>query len=162
MIIGEIRRFIRDNSSLKITRSLRDIAYRALSIRENLQKSMDDNPTVDDIANVMQIPTRDVAMALDAISDPISIYESAYNDEDGNIMVLDQIRDPSYEERLIERTALKQAIESLNPREREILNLRYFMGKTQMEISDEIGISQAQVSRLEKDAIKMLEKLSLL
>ena len=160
MIIGEIRRYIRDSSALKVTRSLRDIAYQALTIREGLQKSTDNVPTVEDIASLMQIPTQDVAMALDAISDPISIYESAYNDDDGNLLVLDQIRDPSCEEKLIEQTALKQAIESLNPREREILNLRYFMGKTQMEISDEIGISQAQVSRLEKDAIKLLAELS--
>ena len=160
MIIGEIRRFIRDSSSLKVTRSLRDIAYKALSVKDDLLKTMNDSPTVDDIANAMNLPIKDVAMALDAISDPISIYESAYNDEDGNLLVLDQIKDPLCEDSLIEKTALKQAINSLNPREREILNLRYFMGKTQMEISDEIGISQAQVSRLEKDALKTLEQIS--
>ena len=160
MIIGEIRRFIRDSSSLKVTRSLREIAYQALTIKESLQKNMDNNPTVEDIALEMKIPTSEVAMALDAIADPISIYESAYNDEESSLLVLDQIHDPSCEEKLIEQTALKQAIESLSPREREILNLRYFMGKTQMEISDEIGISQAQVSRLEKDAIKTLSIMS--
>ena len=160
MIIGEIRRFIRDSSSLKVTRSLRDIAYKALSVKDDLLKTMNDSPTVDDIANAMNLPIKDVAMALDAISDPISIYESAYNDEDGNLLVLDQIKDPLCEDSLIEKTALKQAINSLNPREREILNLRYFMGKTQMEISDEIGISQAQVSRLEKDALKTLGQIS--
>ena len=160
MIIGEIRRFIRDSSSLKVTRSIRDIAYKALSVREQLQKKTDNTPTVDDIANIMQIPTSEVAMALDAISDPISIYESAYNDEDGNLLILDQIKDTTSEDKLIEQTTLKQAICSLNPREREILNLRYFMGKTQMEISDQIGISQAQVSRLEKEAIKTLAELS--
>ncbi len=160
MIIGEIRRFLRDSSSLKVTRSLRDTAYKALTARESLQRTMIDEPTVDDIAHNLNIPVQEVAMALDAISDPISIYESAYNDEDGNLLVLDQIKDPTSEDRLIEQTALKQAIESLNPRERQILNMRYFIGKTQTEISEEIGISQAQVSRLEKDAIKMLCQLS--
>lgn len=160
MIIGEIRRFLRDSSSLKVTRSLRDTAYKALTVRESLQRTMTDEPTVDDIALNLNIPVQEVAMALDAISDPVSIYESAYNDEDGNLLVLDQIKDPSSEDRLIEQTALKQAIEALNPRERQILNMRYFIGKTQTEISQEIGISQAQVSRLEKDAIKMLGQLS--
>ena len=103
MIIGEIRRFIRDSSSLKVTRSLRDIAYKALSVRENLQNTSDNAPSIEDIAKLMQIPTRDVAMALDAISDPISIYENAYHDEDGNLLVLDQIRDPIGEEKLIEK-----------------------------------------------------------
>ena len=157
MIIGEIRRFLRDNNSVKVTRSLRDIAYKALSARERLQKNSCDEPSLSDIASEIEVPLSDVAFALDAISDPISLYETVYNDEDGNFLVLDQLKDPTNEDSWLEKTALKEALVSLNSREREILILRYFKGKTQTEISNEIGISQAQVSRLEKNAIKILK-----
>lgn len=157
MIIGEIRRFLRDNNSVKVTRSLRDIAYKALSARERLQKNSCDEPSLSDIASEIEVPLSDVAFALDAISEPLSLYETVYNDEDGNFLVLDQLKDPTNEDSWLEKTALKEALVSLNSREREILILRYFKGKTQTEISNEIGISQAQVSRLEKNAIKILK-----
>ncbi len=157
MIIGEIRRFLRDSNAFKVTRGLRDIAYKALSAREELSKNSIEDPNLDDIANMINIPREEVAMALDAISEPLSIYENVYNDEDGNFLVLDQIKDPTNEDSWLEKTALKEAMFSLNERERDILNLRYFQGKTQTEISDEIGISQAQVSRLEKNALKVIK-----
>lgn len=158
MIIGEIRRFLRDNNPMKVTRSLRDIAYKALGARENLQKS-NVEPTLENIAKSINIPLRDVAFALDAISEPVSLYETVFNDDDGNFLVVDQLKDPSSEDNWLEKTALMEAISSLDKRERDILNMRYFMGKTQMEISDQIGISQAQVSRLEKNALKILKQI---
>ena len=158
MIIGEIRRFLRDNNALKVTRSLRDIAYKALGAREELQKTCHDEPSLEDISSIIGFPVSEVACALDAISEPLSIYETVYNDDDGNFLVLDQLKDPkSNEDSWLEQTALKEALFDLDEREREILTLRYFMGKTQMEISDLIGISQAQVSRLEKNAISFLK-----
>lgn len=159
MIIGEIRRFLRDNNSVKVTRSLRDIAYKALTVRENLQKISQDDPTVDEIAQELGINSKDVACALDAISEPLSLYETVYNDSEGNLLVVDQIKDPSNEDSWLEKTALKEALINLDKRERDILMLRYFMGKTQTEISNEIGISQAQVSRLEKNAIQLLREI---
>ncbi len=159
MIIGEIRRYLRDNSALKVTRSIRDTAYRALTAREEIQKETCDEPTVDEIAKKLNLPIQEVACALDAISDPVSIYDPVYNDDDGNFTFIDQLKDSTSEDSWIEQTSLKESLLSLNKREREIINLRYFVGKTQMEISNEIGISQAQVSRLEKNAIKILKEI---
>lgn len=159
MIIGEIRRFLRDNNPLKVTRSLRDIAYKALSAREKLQKVATDEPTIDEIAKEIDFPTSEVALALDAISEPLSLYETVFNDDDGAFLVLDQLKDPTTEDSWLEKTALKDAISNLDKREREILMLRYYKGKTQMEISNQIGISQAQVSRLEKNALKLLKEI---
>lgn len=159
MIIGEIRRFLRDNNPMKVTRSLRDTAYKALSAREQLQKDSTLEPTLENIASAIDIPLRDVAFALDAISEPVSLYDTVFNDDDGNFLVVDQLKDPSSEDNWLEKTALLEAISSLDERERDILNMRYFMGKTQMEISDQIGISQAQVSRLEKNALKILKEI---
>ena len=159
MIIGEIRRFLRDNSSLKVSRGLRDTAYKALSIREDLLKNSNDEPTVEEIALALKLPTYEVACALDAITEPLSIYDPIYNDEEGNFTVLDQIKDPTSEDSWIEKTSLSEALDRLTSREREIINLRYFLGKTQTEISNQIGISQAQVSRLEKNAIKLLKEI---
>lgn len=159
MIIGEIRRYLRDNSALKVTRSVRDTAYRALSVREELQKETCIEPTIDEIAKKLELPIQEVACALDAISDPVSIYDPVYNDDDGNFSFIDQIKDSTSEDMWIEQTSLKDSIQMLSKREREIITLRYFVGKTQMEISDEIGISQAQVSRLEKNAIKVLKEI---
>ena len=157
MIIGEIRRFLRDSNAFKVTRGLRDIAYKALSKREELARNSQDEPTLDEIAKEINIPLEDVAMALDAISEPISLYENVYNDDDGNFLVLDQIKDPHTEDGWLEKTALKEAMLTLDEREQDILNLRYYQGKTQTEISEEIGISQAQVSRLEKNALKLIK-----
>lgn len=159
MIIGEIRRFLRDNSALKVTRSLRDTAYKALSVREEIQRTTYIEPTVEEIAKKLNLPIYDVACALDAISEPISIYDPVYNDDEGNFTVIDQLKDPISEDNWIEQTALQEALQGLSKREREIINLRYFVGKTQTEISNEIGISQAQVSRLEKNAIKILKEV---
>lgn len=159
MIIGEIRRYLRDNSALKVTRSIRDTAYKALTAREEIQKETCDEPTIDEIAKRLNLPIQEVACALDAISDPVSIYDPVYNDDDGNFTFIDQLKDSTSEDSWIEQTSLKESLLSLNKREREIITLRYFVGKTQMEISNEIGISQAQVSRLEKNAIKILKEI---
>ena len=157
MIIGEIRRFLRDSNAFKVTRGLRDIAYKALTKKEELLRLSNDEPTLDEIANELNIPIQDVAMALDAISDPVSLYESVFSDDDGNFLVLDQIKDPTSEDTWLENASLIDAIKTLDSREQDILNLRYFQGKTQTEISEEIGISQAQVSRLEKNALKTIK-----
>ena len=157
MILGEIKRFLRDNNSLKVTRSLRDIAYKALSAKEFLTKTSTTEPSLEDIAKTIGIPLNEVACALDAISEPLSLYETVYNDDDGGFLVLDQLKDPTNEDSWLERTTLKEALKDLGTREQQILELRYFVGKTQTEISEEIGISQAQVSRLEKNAIKLLK-----
>lgn len=157
MIIGEIKRFLRDSSSLKVTRSLRDVAYKALQVRESLMKTENDEPTIDKIALDLDMPVKDVACALDAISEPVSLFDTVYNDDNDSFLVMDQIKDSSTEDSWIENTLLHQAINGLDEREQQILYLRYYIGKTQMEISDEIGISQAQVSRLEKNAIKSIK-----
>ena len=159
MIIGEIKRFLRDNNSLKVTRSLRDIAYKALQVREALLKETTDEPTVDEIANGLDMPVRDVAYALDAISEPVSLFDTVYNDDNDSFLVMDQIKDSSTEDSWVENTMLHEAIKNLDEREKQILFLRYYIGKTQMEISDEIGISQAQVSRLEKNALKYIKSI---
>lgn len=157
MIIGEIKRFLRDNNSLKVTRSLRDIAYKALQVREALMKDSQDEPTVDEIALGLEMPVRDVAYALDAITEPVSLFDTVYNDDNDTFLVMDQIKDSSTEDNWVENTMLHEALRSLDEREQQILYLRYYIGKTQMEISKDIGISQAQVSRLEKNALKFIK-----
>ena len=157
MIIGEIRRFLRDNNSLKVSRSLRDIAYKALTAKELLSKNGIDQPNLEDIAKMLDCSVSEVSTALDAISEPLSIYETVYSDDDGGLLVLDQLKDPTNEDGWLEKTTLKECLNNLDSREKQILTLRYFVGKTQTEISDEIGISQAQVSRIEKNAIKTLK-----
>lgn len=159
MIIGEIRRYLRDNSNVSVSRSLRDIAYKALQARDKLSVNKPDDPTIDEIATEAGLSSRDVLNALDAISEPISLYEPVYNDNTETVMVMDQIGDiKNSSENFIEKVALKEALSKLNSREKEILWLRYFIGKTQVEISDQVGISQAQVSRLEKNALKEIKK----
>lgn len=159
MIIGEIKRFLRDNNSIRVSRSLRDIAYRALKAREVLGKDSVEEPRIEDIANYLEVDVKDVAIAMDAISDPISLGEPVYNEGDDTIFLMDQVSDNKHsEENWIENINLKDALSKLNEREKEIVMLRYYIGKTQMEVSDEIGISQAQVSRLEKNAIEQIKK----
>ena len=159
MIIGEIKRFLRDNNSIRVSRSLRDIAYKALKSREMLLKTNAEEPTVDMIAEDLDIDVSEVAIALEAISDPMSLGEPVYNDGDDTIYLVDQVSDSKVSEDIwIEDINLKDALTKLNDREKEIVNLRYFIGKTQMEVSEEIGISQAQVSRLEKNAISSIKK----
>ena len=159
MIIGEIRRFLRDSSNVSVSRSLRDIAYKALQARDKLSENKPYDPTIDEIADEAGLTTREVLNALDAISEPISLYEPVYNDNSETVMVMDQIGDyKNSNDEFIEKVALKEALTKLTSREKEILWLRYFIGKTQVEISDQVGISQAQVSRLEKNALKEIKK----
>ena len=159
MIIGEIRRFVRDNSAVRVSRSLRDIAYKALQARERLSKKTSTEPNIEQIAMEAQLPTRQILTALDAISEPISLFEPVYNDSTENVMVMDQIKDiKNSSEEFIDHVALKEALNNLGMREKEILWLRYYLGKTQVEISNQVGISQAQVSRLEKNALEEIKK----
>ena len=158
MIIGEIRRFQRDRTSIKVTRSLRDIAYRALQAKEEIEKSSNTEASISDIASKINEKPHTVSDSLYAIMDPVSIFDNVYSDGEDSLQLFDQIKDPkSTEDNWIERTTLNDGINGLPDREKNILYLRYFVGKTQTEISDEIGISQAQVSRLEKDAIKHIK-----
>lgn len=159
MIVGEIKRFLRDANSVRVSRSLRDVAYRTLKAKEELMKTCDDEPTIDQIAEFMDLPMNEVAIAMEAISDPLSLSDPVYNDGDDTIYLMDQVGDDRVsEEKWVEDLNLKDALNKLDDREKEILNLRYFVGKTQMEVSEEIGISQAQVSRLEKNAISEIKK----
>ena len=159
MIIGEIKRFLRDNNSVRVSRSLRDIAYRVLKSREALLKDNYEEPSVDMIADDLGVDIKEVAIALEAISDPLSLGEPVYNDGEDTIYLVDQVSDNKVSEDIwIENLSLKDALANLNSREKEIVTLRYFIGKTQMEVSEEIGISQAQVSRLEKNAIAEIKK----
>lgn len=159
MIIGEIRRFLRDNNSIRVSRSLRDIAYKSLQAREKLSKELGREPSNEEIAKSIELDVKDVNFALDAISDTVSLNEPVYNDGNEAVRIMDQVSDlKNCEEALTEQIALSDAIKKLNRREKEILLMRYYIGKTQMEVSEEIGISQAQVSRLEKNALSAMKK----
>lgn len=159
MIIGEIRRYLRDNNALRVSRSLRDIAYKALQVREKLVSDNSAEPTVAQIAEKLDVSREEVVFALDAIQEPVSLFEPIYNDGGDPILVMDQISDDKNTDDLwLEEIAIKEAIKKLNEREKHIVSLRFYSGKTQMEVADEIGISQAQVSRLEKAALKQLKK----
>ena len=159
MIIGEIRRFLRDNSLVRVSRSTRDLAYRALTAREELSHTLDREPTADDIARKLGEPRSEVVAALDAIVDPVSLYEPVWSDSGDSIYVMDQISDTeNTDESWTEDLALKEAMKRLSPREKRIIELRFFRGRTQTEIAGEIGISQAQVSRIEKGALERIRK----
>ena len=159
MIIGEIRRYLRDNSAIRVSRSMRDTAYRVLQVRDRYLAEHQKEPTVEQIAQELEIPREEVVFAMDAIVDPVSLYEPVYSDGGDAICVMDQVRDTkNTDEDWTDRIALKEAIKRLDPRERRILSLRFYEGKTQMEVSAEVGISQAQVSRLEKGAINTIKK----
>lgn len=159
MIIGEIRRYLRDNNPIRVSRSLRDIAYKALQVREKLISKTSREPTATEIAEEMGIPHSDIVFAMDAIQDPVSLFEPIYNDGGDPIYVMDQISDDKdKDESWVDHLSIKEGMLQLNEREKLILNKRFFQGKTQMEVADEIGISQAQVSRLEKSAITQLNK----
>lgn len=159
MIIGEIRRYLRDNNAVRVSRSLRDIAYKALQIREKLTNDNSSEPSLAQIASELQVPREEVVFALDAIQEPVSLFEPIYNDGGDPILVMDQISDDKNTDELwLEGITIKEALKKLNEREKHIVSLRFFHGKTQMEVADEIGISQAQVSRLEKAALKQLRK----
>lgn len=157
MIIGEIRRYLRDNNSIRVSRSLRDIAYKAIYARDILQKNMDREPTIEEISKESGIPREDILNALDAIQAPMSLYEPVFSDSGDTLFLMDQLSDKkNKEENWVEELALREAMEKLTPREQNILELRFFEGKTQMEVAEEIHISQAQVSRLEKTALKSM------
>ena len=159
MIIGEIRRYLRDNNSIRISRSLRDLAYQALSVREELLTSTQNEPTVDEIAKKVGVKKELVVRAMEAIVAPISLYEPVYTDNGDSIFVIDQLSDSSSgEEVWLENIVLKEAMKALTERERSIIHMRFFKNKTQMEIANEIGISQAQVSRIEKGALERMRK----
>ena len=157
MIIGEIRRYLRDNNSIRVSRSLKDIAYKAISAREAMTKQTQKEPTIDEIATEIGIAKEDIVYALDAMQSPMSLNEPVYTDGGDTLYVMDQISDrKNKEEHWLENLSLKEAMNRLGSRERHIIEMRFYEGKTQMEVADEIGISQAQVSRLEKNALKTM------
>ena len=159
MIIGEIRRYLRDNNAIRVSRSLKDIAYKALYVKEKLTNKNSKEPTITEIAKELDLPKEDVVMAINAIADPVSLFEPVYHDGGEAIFVMDQVKDgKNSDENWLQSIALSEAMKHLSQREKHILNLRFFQGKTQMEVADEIGISQAQVSRLEKGALKHMRK----
>ena len=158
MIIGEIRRFLRDNNSIRVSRSMRDTAYKAMQVKEQLTNENQREPTIDQIAEAMGRSKEDVVFALEAIVEPVSLYEPVYSDGGDTIYVMDQIGDTTDDKTWLEEIALRESIEKLGEREKKILSLRYMAGKTQMEVAQEIGISQAQVSRLEKNALERIKK----
>lgn len=159
MIIGEIRRYLRDNSAIRVSRSMRDTAYRVLQARDRMVAENQRDPTVEQIAKELNIPREEVVFAMDAIVDPVSLYEPVYSDGGDAICVMDQVSDNrNTDENWIDQIALKEAVKRLDDREKRILSLRFYEGKTQMEVSEEVGISQAQVSRLEKGAINTIKK----
>ncbi|MGE4275718.1 MAG: RNA polymerase sporulation sigma factor SigG [Lawsonibacter sp.] len=159
MIVGEIRRYLRDNSTIRVSRAMRDTAYRVLQAKEAYMAKHQKEPTVEEIAKILEIRREDVVFALDAILEPVSLYEPVYSDSGDTICVMDQVKDKkNTDEMWLERIALKEAVSHLSERERKILSMRFFQGKTQMEVSSEIGISQAQVSRLEKNALRQIRK----
>ena len=157
MIIGEIRRFLRDNNSIRVSRSLRDTAYKAIYAREMLLKKNQKEPSITEVASEVGISREDIVYALDAIQNPMSLYEPIFTDGGDTLYVMDQIRDKkNREENWVEHLSLSDALKKLNAREHEIISLRFFEGKTQMEVAELIGISQAQVSRLEKNALRIM------
>ena len=159
MIVGEIRRYLRDNSAIRVSRSMRDTAYRVMQAREKLMTATQREPTVEQIAKELDIPREEVVFAMDAIVDPVSLFEPVYSDNGDTVCVMDQVRDTkNTDEHWLEQLALKDALNRLGEREQRILALRFYEGKTQMEVSNEVGISQAQVSRLEKNALKAIRK----
>ena len=159
MIVGEIRRYLRDNSTMRVSRAMRDTAYKVLQAKEKYIAEHQKEPSVEELAKLLELRREDIVMAMDAITDPVSLYEPVYSDGGDALCVMDQVRDSkNTDESWLEHIALKEAIAKLNERERHILALRFFHGKTQMEVSAEVGISQAQVSRLEKNALRQIRK----
>lgn len=159
MILGEVKRYLRDNNSIRVSRSLRDIAYKAIYAKEALMKTQEKEPTLEDIAKEIDVPAEDISFALDAIQNPVSLYEPVYSESGDTLYIMDQISDRKNKESLwVEHLSLKDAMAHLPERENNIIKLRYFEGKTQMEVAEEIHISQAQVSRLEKNALSIMKK----
>ncbi len=158
MVCGELRRYLRDNNSIRVSRSMRDTAYHAMQIKEELTTKNGKEPTVDEIAKVMNTEKENVVLALEAIVEPVSLYEPVFSEGNDTIYVMDQVGDKQDDNDWLEEIALKEAMRKLSKREKKILALRYFKGKTQMEVANEIGISQAQVSRIEKGALTSIKK----
>lgn len=160
MIIGEIRRYLRDNNPIRVSRSIRDLAYKALSIKEKIIKERQKEPTIEEIAKELEVAPEEVAFSLDAIQEPISLQEPVYGDGTENIYIMDQVKDTkNTDEYWAENLTILEAMKKLNEKEKMIINKRFFEGRTQVEVADEIGISQAQVSRLEKSAIDHIRKI---
>lgn len=160
MIIGEIRRHLRDNNPIRVSRSMRDLAYKALQVKEKLIKSKQKEPTIEEIAKELGVDREDIVVSLDAIQDPVSLQEPVYNEGSENIYIMDQVKDiKNTDELWAENITIAEAMKKLNSREKSIISRRFFDGRTQMEVAEEIGISQAQVSRLEKSAISRIKKL---
>ena len=157
MIIGEIRRYLRDNNSIRVSRSIKDTAYKAMQIKERIMNKYQREPTVEEIAAELEIPREDVVEALESIVEPVSLYEPVFSEGGDTIYMMDQIGDKNDDKNWLDEIALKEAIKALSDREKRILRLRFMQGKTQMEVSSEIGISQAQVSRLEKGALDKIK-----
>lgn len=157
MIIGEIRRYLRDNNPIRVSRSIKDTAYRAMQVKERLLSQKQTEPTVEEIAKELEIPVMDVVIALESIVSPMSLYDPVYSDGGDTIYVLDQVGDNNDDKNWLEEISFREAIKNLSTREKNILTLRFMQGKTQMEVSQEIGISQAQVSRLEKGALDKIK-----
>lgn len=157
MIIGEIRRYLRDNNSIRVSRSIKDLAYKAMQVKEKLTIKLQREPTIEEISSELDVPKHDVVIAFESVVDPVSLYEPVYSDSGDTIYVLDQIGDKNDDKNWLDEITFKEAINNLSDREKKILNLRFFVGKTQMEVSEEIGISQAQVSRLEKSALERIK-----
>ena len=159
MISGEIRRFLRDNSPIRVSRSIRDTAYKVLQAREELMRQKQKEPTLEEIAKKLELPVEEVSQAMDAIASPVSLHDPVYSDGGDPLTVMDQVKDlKNTDEAWIEHIALREAMKSLGEREKRILALRFYDGRTQMEVADQVGISQAQVSRLEKSAIAQIRK----
>ena len=159
MIIGELRRYLRDNTPIRVSRSLRDIAYKTLRAKEDYINLHSKEPTVEELSKILEIPKEDIVFSLEAIQDPVSLFEPAYNDGTDTLYIMDQVKDKkNTDESWLEEIALKEAMARLSEREKHIINLRFFSGRTQMEVAEEIGISQAQVSRLEKNALERMKK----
>ncbi len=160
MIIGEVKRYLRDNNSIRVSRSIRDLAYKVIQFKERYTKEHGKEPNVEEIAKELEVTKEDIAFSLDAIQDPVSLQEPVYNDGSESIYIMDQVKDSKNTDELwAEKITIKGAMEKLNEKERMIINKRFFDGRTQMEVAEEIGISQAQVSRLEKTAIQHIKRL---
>ena len=160
MIIGEVKRYLRDNNSIRVSRSVRDLAYKVIQFKERYTKEHGKEPNVEEIAKELEVTKEDIAFSLDAIQDPVSLQEPVYNDGSESIYIMDQIKDSKNTDELwAEKITIKDAMEKLNEKEKMIINKRFFDGRTQMEVAEEIGISQAQVSRLEKTAIQHIKRL---
>ena len=160
MIIGEVRRYLRDNNMVRVSRSVRDLAYRVLQAKEKLTRENGKEPTIEELSKELKVEKEEIVLSLDAIQDPVSLQEPVYNDGTDNLSIMDQVKDKkNTDEMWAENITMNEALKRLNDKERMIIDKRFFLGRTQMEVAEEIGISQAQVSRLEKTALEHIKRL---